>query len=84
MNDIEQNWRKLKSTKFRTNEQDFKPYNLMEIRLFQPLDAQSASLFNEDHIFRKIHLDRSLLLNFAFPIDNPNSALLTKVSIEIF
>ena len=75
----------MRKSKFRAGDQTFKPYNLMEIRLNHVMDAQMAAMFDPDNIFQKIHLDHSLLLNFAFPIDNPNSALLTKVmTVKVF
>ena len=44
-----------------------------------PLDANTACLIDEEHIFQKIQIDHSFCLNFAHPIQHPNSAALTKV-----
>ena len=62
----------------------FKPYNLLKYAMKQPLDEYTINLFDEEHIFRKIHMDSMLLLNFAHPIPDPNSALLMRVSFNKF
>ena len=82
MKEIEKNWSLLRRTKYVTNEQAFKPYNLMEFKVWEPLDQQMASLVDEDHIFTLLHMDHALLLNFAFPVANPNTAIITKVRLS--
>ena len=72
----------MRRLKFQTESQVFKPYNLMEIKVFQPLDAQLANLVDEDAIFRKLQLDYNLLQNFAFPVPDPNTARLTKEMLK--
>ena len=76
---METNWKNIRRTKFKTDEQEFKPFNLMEIRVFQPLHQDLASVVDEEHIYKMIHMDHALLHNFAFPVSNPNTALLMKV-----
>ena len=70
----------MRRAKYVTDEQAFKPYNLMEFKVWEPLDRQMANVVDEEHIFNLIHMDHSLLLNFAFPVANPNSAILMKAS----
>ena len=76
---IQENWKKLKVIKFQTESQFYKPYNLMEFKMKAPLDANTACLIDEEHIFQKIQLDYAFMQNFAHPIKDPNSAILTKV-----
>ena len=76
---IERNWQELKDWKFENKDLKFKPYNLMDFKLKQPLDEHMVNLVEEENIFRKIHLDHMLTLNFAHPIPDPASALLMKV-----
>ena len=77
---IKENWNKLKSIKFQTESHFFKPYNLMQMKMKSPLDAETAALLNEEHIYQKIQLDHAFMENFAHPIPEPNSAMLIKVN----
>ena len=76
---IEENWQLLRSIKFKTENQLYKPYNLMEFKLKRVMDENCANLFDQSHIFQKLILDHSFMLSFAYPIPDPNSALLVKV-----
>ena len=76
---IEHNWKAIKNFKFHTKDLCFKPYTLMKFQMKQPLDEYAAELFDEEHIFRKIHMDHMLMRNFAHPIPDPSSAMLFKV-----
>ena len=79
---IQDNWNRIKKSRYETSVQSFKPYQLMEFKLFRTLDAVAAHLFDESYIFRKVHMDSLLLKNFAFPIRDPNCALLFQVSLQ--
>ena len=72
----------LKNTKFKTDEVVFKPYNLVEFKMKQPLDEFSANLFDPENIFKKLHMDHMFIMNFAHPISDPSSALLLKKVLE--
>ena len=76
---IKENWNKMQAIKFQTESQFFKPYSMMKMKMKAPLDAETASLLNEEHIHQKIHLDHAFFRNFAHPIQEPNSAMLIKV-----
>ena len=78
---IHENWKKLQSIKFQTESQFFKPYSLIKMRMKAPLDAETASLLDEEHIYQKVRLDHAFCLNFAHPIQEPNSAMLIKVKL---
>ena len=78
---IEENWRELKTIKFKTNDVMFKPYTLMKFKMKKPLDETTANLFDPENIYRKLHMDHMFMLNYAHPIPDPSSALLFKVKL---
>ena len=80
---IERNWMELKNVTFKTEDVVYKPYNLVEFKMKQPLDEFTMNLFDPENIFKKLHMDHMFTLNYAHPIPDPSSAMLLKVEYKI-